>query len=253
MGHTDPRLRDLQRHVGYFYIVALGKRKQYALAADEASRWLAFYNRREERATPAGPGSLDRVCQEPRRPDERDRGQRAAQGDQADRRLREPGRSLRLSLQERCPRDAQEVQAQRGAQGRGHPPHHLRRRGEPGQRGHRLSGLGQGDRPAQGRHPQGRPDAQHRQGQPRALLAGLLLLQDQPVLRGRRPGRAPRPPLSAGRARRPGERDRHAIAGRRVQHLHRDRPHRAISIAWSTWRPTRSRPGPTKSRATPPA
>ncbi len=49
MGHTDPRLRDLQRNVGYFYIVALGRRKQYALAADEASRWLAFYNRREER------------------------------------------------------------------------------------------------------------------------------------------------------------------------------------------------------------
>ena len=26
----------LQRNVGYFYIVALAKRKQYALAADEA-------------------------------------------------------------------------------------------------------------------------------------------------------------------------------------------------------------------------
>ena len=34
--HGDPRLRDLQRNVGYFYIVALAKRKEYALAADEA-------------------------------------------------------------------------------------------------------------------------------------------------------------------------------------------------------------------------
>ncbi len=58
MGHTEPQLRDLQRHVGYFYIVALGKRKQYALAADEAARWLAFYNRRGELATPAGLGVL---------------------------------------------------------------------------------------------------------------------------------------------------------------------------------------------------
>jgi len=56
MGHTEPRLRDLQRHVGYFYIVALGRRKQYALAADEASRWLATYNRREERRSAAGLG-----------------------------------------------------------------------------------------------------------------------------------------------------------------------------------------------------
>ena len=58
MEHTEPRLRDLQRNVGYFYIVALGKRKQYALAADEASRWLATYNRREERRSPEGLGVL---------------------------------------------------------------------------------------------------------------------------------------------------------------------------------------------------
>ncbi len=30
MEHGDPRLRDLRRNVGYFYIVALAKRKQYA-------------------------------------------------------------------------------------------------------------------------------------------------------------------------------------------------------------------------------
>ena len=58
MEHGDPRLRDLQRNVGYFYIVALAKRKQYALAADEASRWLATYNRRDERRKPEGLGVL---------------------------------------------------------------------------------------------------------------------------------------------------------------------------------------------------
>ena len=40
MEHADPRLRDLQRQVGYFRIIVLGKRKEYALAADEAVRWL---------------------------------------------------------------------------------------------------------------------------------------------------------------------------------------------------------------------
>jgi tetratricopeptide (TPR) repeat protein len=58
MEHGDPRLRALQRNVGYFYIVALAKRKQHALAADEASRWLATYNRRDERRSPEGLGVL---------------------------------------------------------------------------------------------------------------------------------------------------------------------------------------------------
>jgi tetratricopeptide (TPR) repeat protein len=58
LGHTEPKLRELQRHVGYFYIVALGRRKQYALAADEASRWLAANTRREERRSSAGLGVL---------------------------------------------------------------------------------------------------------------------------------------------------------------------------------------------------
>ena len=30
MGHAEPKLRDLQRHVGYFYVVALSKHKRYA-------------------------------------------------------------------------------------------------------------------------------------------------------------------------------------------------------------------------------
>jgi tetratricopeptide (TPR) repeat protein len=56
--HSDPRLRALQRNVGYFYIVALGKRKEYALAADQALRWLETYNRRDERRSREGLGVL---------------------------------------------------------------------------------------------------------------------------------------------------------------------------------------------------
>ncbi|HEV3164829.1 MAG TPA: hypothetical protein VGZ22_12440, partial [Isosphaeraceae bacterium] len=40
MDHPDPRLRPLQRRVGYFRIIVIGKRKEYALAVDEANRWL---------------------------------------------------------------------------------------------------------------------------------------------------------------------------------------------------------------------
>jgi tetratricopeptide (TPR) repeat protein len=54
----DPRLRPLQRFVGYFHIVALSKRKEYALAADEATRWLEKYNRREELRSQEGLGVL---------------------------------------------------------------------------------------------------------------------------------------------------------------------------------------------------
>jgi cellulose synthase operon protein C len=58
MEHGDARLRGLQRNVGYFYIVALSKRKEFALAADEAARWLTTYNRRDERRSPEGLGVL---------------------------------------------------------------------------------------------------------------------------------------------------------------------------------------------------
>jgi cellulose synthase operon protein C len=58
LSHTDPRLRDLQRHVYYFYIVALAKRKQYALAADEAAQWLNRYNRRDDLRSAPGQGVL---------------------------------------------------------------------------------------------------------------------------------------------------------------------------------------------------
>ena len=55
---TDPKLRLLQRFVGYFHIVALAKRKEYARAADEAARWLEKYPRREERRSQEGLGVL---------------------------------------------------------------------------------------------------------------------------------------------------------------------------------------------------
>ncbi len=54
----DPRLRPLQRYVGYFHIVALAKRKDYALAVDEADRWLEKYSRREEQRSQEGLGVL---------------------------------------------------------------------------------------------------------------------------------------------------------------------------------------------------
>ncbi len=40
MQHQAPQLASLQRYVGYFRLIVLAKRKEYALAADEAVRWL---------------------------------------------------------------------------------------------------------------------------------------------------------------------------------------------------------------------
>jgi hypothetical protein len=42
--HSDPRLRSLQKKVSYFQIIVMGKRKQHALAADEAAAWLRETN-----------------------------------------------------------------------------------------------------------------------------------------------------------------------------------------------------------------
>ena len=101
MEHGDPRLRELQRNVGYFYIVALAKRKQYALAADEASRWLATYNRRDERRSPEGLGVLIEMAKNIDAQMARTLDGRASQGHQPDRRGRQPGRALRIAVQER--------------------------------------------------------------------------------------------------------------------------------------------------------
>lgn len=58
LAQSDPSLRGLRRHVGFFYIVALGKREDYALAVDEAMRWLQTYSQREERRSAEGLGVL---------------------------------------------------------------------------------------------------------------------------------------------------------------------------------------------------
>ncbi|WP_435006374.1 tetratricopeptide repeat protein [Tundrisphaera lichenicola] len=41
--HPDPALRTLQKQVDYFRIIVMGKRKEYALAADECARWLNMF------------------------------------------------------------------------------------------------------------------------------------------------------------------------------------------------------------------
>src|SRR3954452_6318893 len=56
LDHSDARLRPLQRHVGYFKIIAHGKRKEYALAADEAGRWLQKFSTPDERHSREGLG-----------------------------------------------------------------------------------------------------------------------------------------------------------------------------------------------------
>jgi tetratricopeptide (TPR) repeat protein len=54
--HSDPRLRPLQRHVAYFKIIAHGKRKEYALAADESVRWLQRFSTPDEKHSREGLG-----------------------------------------------------------------------------------------------------------------------------------------------------------------------------------------------------
>ncbi|GAC1469344.1 MAG: hypothetical protein NVSMB9_13060 [Isosphaeraceae bacterium] len=56
MEHADPRLRSLQRYVGYYKIIVLGKRKEYALGADEALRWLQANNSNEAMRSKEGLG-----------------------------------------------------------------------------------------------------------------------------------------------------------------------------------------------------
>ena len=56
LDHNDPRLRGLQRHVGYFQIILERKREQFALAADDCNRWLTRYNAPAERRSIEGIG-----------------------------------------------------------------------------------------------------------------------------------------------------------------------------------------------------
>lgn len=56
MDQPSDLLRDLKRNVHYFYIIALAKRQQFPLAADEAVRWLQLYDRPDERRSIEGLG-----------------------------------------------------------------------------------------------------------------------------------------------------------------------------------------------------
>jgi hypothetical protein len=56
MDQPSDLLRDLKRNVHYFYIIALAKRGQFPLAADEAVRWLQLYDRPDERRSVEGLG-----------------------------------------------------------------------------------------------------------------------------------------------------------------------------------------------------
>ncbi len=161
--HAIPGSAALQRNVGYFYIVALAKRKQSALAADEATRWLAKFNQREERRSKEGLGvQLELAKAIDAQMPEID-GQRPAQGQEADHRHRQPGGPIRLAVQERRPCPAQEIQAQRGGQGRGDRPPHLPGCHGAGRRCDRLPRMGPRHHPAQGGGEQGRtPSARSR-------------------------------------------------------------------------------------------
>jgi hypothetical protein len=54
--HQAPQLRGMQRHVAYFKIIAHGKRKEYALAADLANSWLQHYGSPDEHRSREGLG-----------------------------------------------------------------------------------------------------------------------------------------------------------------------------------------------------
>ena len=118
MEHGDPRLRDLQRNVGYFYIVALAKRKQYRPGGRRGGALAGDLQPARRAAVARRAGRLDGAGQEHRGPDGRSHDRRASQGGQPHRRRRRPGRAVRLAVQERRDGAAQEIQAERGRAGR---------------------------------------------------------------------------------------------------------------------------------------
>ena len=197
--HTDPRLRDapaqrrllLHRRPGQAQGVRAGGRRGHRLAR-EASTVARSGGRKE------GLGVLLELAKaiDAQMPEIADG--RSSQGRPPDHRRREPGRPLRLAVQERGAGAAQEIQAQRRDEGRGDRPPHLPGRHGEGRRGDRLARVGPRHHPAQGGHAQGRHRPRDRQGQPGAVQPGLLLLHEQAILRSRRPGRAPGPALPAG-------------------------------------------------------
>ena len=226
LDQPDPRLRPLQRFVGYFYIVALSKRKDHALAADEAVRLAGDLLHAARSAFPEGLGVLLELAKniDAQMAESTDRRPSAA-GHQEDRRRGLAGCPLHFAVQGRGPGPAEEVQADGGRQGRGACQADLRRRlwARPTTPSPRATGSGPSScsrRPIRKVDPRRDIDKANRaQVQP-----GILLLHEQAILRSQRPGRAHRPALSPGGAFPEGHRDRHAGPGRCLQRLHRGRP-----------------------------
>jgi hypothetical protein len=54
--HEDPHLRNLQKHVAYFKIIAEAKRGEHALAADDAARWTQEFPTPSDRRSNIGLG-----------------------------------------------------------------------------------------------------------------------------------------------------------------------------------------------------
>ena len=113
----------LHRRPGQAQAVCPGGRRGLALARDVQSARRAAITRKA--------WASDRAGQEHRRPDAGGLRRRSAQGRQPDHRRRQAGRSLRLAVTRRTPRPAQEVQAERGREGRGDRQADLRRRHRP--------------------------------------------------------------------------------------------------------------------------
>ena len=199
MEHDDPRLKPLQRHVGYFRIIVLGKRKEHALAADEAARWLQANPAANIRRSREGLGvqlelAKNILAQLPEitRPSDREAAIRRAT-DVLGEVVRYPSPYKAEALGA-----AEGPQAAGRRQRRGRGEAELRGGDRAGRPGDGRARMGPRHRPAPGRGPPRRPGPGPRQGQPRPLQHGLLLLHGQALLRGGRPRRAPGPALSQG-------------------------------------------------------
>ena len=154
-----PGSAPLQRYVGYFYIVALAKRKEYALAADEADALAPDLQPPRGAAVPGGPGrptgagqgpSTPRCPRHPTRPSTPQAVKRIIDAVVQVVRYASPYKNEALAL-------LKKYKPQRRDEGRGDRPAHLPGRHGAGRRGDRLARVGPGDRPAQGGRPQGRP------------------------------------------------------------------------------------------------
>ena len=233
MEHHDPRLRPLQRYVGYFRIIALGKRKEYRPGRRRGRPLARGQQAARGAALEGGPRRPARAGQEHHRPAPRARGR----GRPRPRRPSgSPTRSRRSSAYSSpFKTEALELLKKYKPSAAANAAEDVAKltyddAAAAGRAGHRLPGVGPGDPAAPpGRSARPRPRQRHRQGQLRPLQPRVLLLHGQAVLRGRvlaehLARRYPQGGLSPKAAE-----IGMASLGRRVQHLHRDRPRRPTS------------------------